>query len=93
MLERTILHCDLNAFYASVEALKRPELKKVPMAVCGNPKNRHGIILAKNELAKKCGILTAETVFSARRKCPDLVLVHPIMTITKNTQSLSIRFN
>ena len=52
MLERTILHCDLNAFYASVEALKRPELKKVPMAVCGNPKNRHGIILAKNELAK-----------------------------------------
>jgi DNA polymerase-4 len=77
MLERTILHCDLNAFYASVEALKRPELKKVPMAVCGNPKNRHGIILAKNELAKKCGILTAETVFSARRKCPDLVLVPP----------------
>ena len=47
------------------------------MAVCGNPKNRHGIILAKNELAKKCGILTAETVFSARRKCPDLVLVPP----------------
>lgn len=72
---REILHCDLNSFFASVECLKRPELKKVPMAVAGDPKIRHGIILAKNELAKKYGIYTPETVYSALKKCPKLVLV------------------
>ena len=72
---RDILHCDLNNFFASVECLKRPELKKVPMAVCGDPNSRHGIILAKNDIAKKFGIVTAETVYSARNKCPNLVLV------------------
>ena len=70
-----ILHCDLNNFFASVECLKRPELKNVPMAVAGDPKKRHGIILAKNELAKKYGIYTPETVYSALKKCPKLVLV------------------
>lgn len=72
---REILHCDLNSFFASVECLKRPELKKVPMAVAGDPKLRHGIILAKNELAKKYGIYTPETVYSALKKCPKLILV------------------
>jgi len=72
---RHILHCDLNNFFASVECLKRPELKNVPMAVAGDPKKRHGIILAKNELAKKYGIYTPETVYSALKKCPKLVLV------------------
>lgn len=72
---RYILHCDLNNFFASVECLKRPELKNVPMAVAGDPKKRHGIILAKNELAKKYGIYTPETVYSALKKCPKLVLV------------------
>jgi DNA polymerase-4 len=72
---RYISHCDLNNFFASVECLKRPELKNVPMAVAGDPKKRHGIILAKNELAKKYGIYTPETVYSALKKCPKLVLV------------------
>ncbi len=72
---REILHCDLNSFFASVECLKKPELKKVPMAVAGDPKLRHGIILAKNEIAKKYGIYTPETVYSALKKCPNLVLV------------------
>ena len=75
--DRTILHCDCNGFYASVECLLNPELKNVPMAVCGNPENRHGIILAKNELAKKYNVLTAETIWQAKRKCPHLVLVPP----------------
>ena len=75
--DRTILHCDMNGFYASVEILDRPELADVPMAVSGNPDNRHGIILAKNELAKKCGVVTPETIGSAKKKCPDLVLVPP----------------
>ena len=77
MSDPVILHCDCNGFYASVEQLKRPELKNVPMAVCGDPESRHGIILAKNELAKGFGVKTAETINDARRKCPDLVLVPP----------------
>jgi DNA polymerase-4 len=74
---RTVLHCDCNGFYASVECIANPELKEVPMAVCGNPENRHGIILAKNELAKRYNIQTAETIWQAKRKCPALVLVEP----------------
>lgn len=77
MMDRVILHSDCNSFYASCESLLNPQLKNVPMAVCGNPENRHGIILAKNELAKKYDIKTAETVYQALRKCPDLVLVPP----------------
>lgn len=76
-MERTILHCDLNGFYASVECVHNPALKDVPMAVAGNPENRHGIILAKNELAKKYKVQTAETIWQAKKKCPDLVLVPP----------------
>lgn len=76
-MDRTILHCDCNGFFASVECILNPKLKNVPMAVCGNPENRHGIILAKNELAKKYKIQTAETIWQAKRKCPELVLVCP----------------
>ncbi|NLZ70004.1 MAG: DNA polymerase IV [Clostridiaceae bacterium] len=72
--DRIIFHCDNNAFFASVEELFHPELKKVPMAVCGDPELRHGIILAKNALAKAKGVKTAETIWQARRKCPELVL-------------------
>lgn len=74
-MDRVILHCDLNSFYASVELLEHPELKGLPVAVCGDPESRHGIILAKNELAKAFDIQTAETVWQARKKCPDLVLL------------------
>ena len=76
-MERTILHCDCNGFFASVEMAFRPELKNVPMAVGGSQEDRHGIILAKNELAKKYNIQTAETIIEAKRKCPDLVIVPP----------------
>ena len=76
-VDRVILHCDLNSFYASVELLSRPELRELPVAVCGDPASRKGIILAKNEPAKACGVKTAETIWQARRKCPDLVLLPP----------------
>ena len=75
--ERVILHCDCNGFFASVELLSHPELRNVPMAVTGDPESRHGIILAKNELAKQYGVKTAETIHAARMKCPDLVCVLP----------------
>ncbi len=77
MKNRIILHIDANGFFASVECLSHPELRDVPMAVAGSVEARRGIILAKNELAKKYGIKTAETVGEAKRKCPSLTLVPP----------------
>lgn len=76
-MDRVILHCDLNCFYASVELLSHPDLREVPTAVCGDPSSRHGIILAKNEPAKRFGVQTAETIWQAKKKCPDLVLLPP----------------
>ncbi|MDY5423111.1 DNA polymerase IV [Hornefia butyriciproducens] len=76
-MDRIILHCDINSFFASVELLDHPELRDMPVAVSGDPELRHGIILAKNQAAKACGVITAETVWQARRKCPDLVLLPP----------------
>lgn len=76
-MDRTILHCDCNSFYASVETLLDPTLADGPSAVCGDPESRHGIILAKNEKAKAFGVQTAETIWQAKRKCPDLRLVAP----------------
>ena len=74
-VDRTILHCDLNSFYASVELLAYPDLRDKPVAVCGDPESRHGIILAKNEPAKKFKVQTAETVWQAKKKCPGLILL------------------
>ena len=76
-MDRIILHCDLNCFYASVELLSHPDLRELPVAVCGDPTSRHGIILAKNEPAKRFGVKTAETIWQAKKKCPDLVLLPP----------------
>lgn len=74
---RLILHCDCNNFFASCECLDHPELKSVPLAVAGDPENRVGVVVAKNELAKKYGVKTTDTVWQAKRKCPDLVFVPP----------------
>ena len=74
-VDRIIFHCDLNCFYASAELLDHPELRHLPVAVCGDPESRHGIILAKNEPAKGFGVKTAETIWQARKKCPELVLL------------------
>jgi len=75
--DRVIYHIDCNSFYAAVECMQRPELWKVPMAVAGDPQDRCGIILAKNERARAFGVKTAETVYQALQKCPGLVLVPP----------------
>ena len=76
-MDRIILHCDCNCFFASCELLSHPELRSLPVAVCGDPTERHGIILAKNEAAKRCGVKTAETIREAKRKCPGLILLPP----------------
>ena len=77
MKERTILHSDVNNFFASVETVSRPELKDKPVAVTGNPKKRTGIILAKNEIAKKYGVATGQAIWEAKVLCPDLVCLPP----------------
>ena len=74
-MKRTIFHIDQNCFFASVEMVAHPEYRNVPMAVTGDASKRHGIILAKNELAKKAGVKTAEAIWQAEQKCPDLVKV------------------
>ena len=77
MAERVILHCDLNCFFASVELLRYPALRDVPVAVCGDPESRHGIVLAKNAAAKQLGVKTAETIWQARQKAPHLITLPP----------------
>lgn len=74
---RYILHSDCNGFFASVECLHNPEIRNKPVAVCGDTDMRHGIILAKNEIAKKFNIKTGEAIWQAKEKCPELVTVKP----------------
>ena len=74
---RAILHIDMNSCYASIECLHHPEIRHLPVAVGGDVEARHGIILAKNELAKRAGVKTGEALWQAKQKCPDLVIVPP----------------
>lgn len=77
MLDRTILHSDANGFYASVEMLMNPELRGKAVAVCGSTEERHGIVLAKSEQAKKAGVKTGMANWEARKACPGLITVPP----------------
>ena len=74
---RTRLHVDANSFYASCECLYRPSIREKPVAVCGDPEARHGIVLTKNQHAKKYGVQTGEAIWQAKQKCPSLVVVPP----------------
>lgn len=76
-MDRTILHIDVNNFFASIEIMLNPNLKGLPVAVCGSEDDRHGIVLAKSYEAKKSGVKTAETVWQAKKKCPNLIIVPP----------------
>ena len=83
-MQRIILHCDLNNFFASATVAFNPTLKGLPVAICGDAKKRHGIVLAKNNVAKKFGVLTAETIWEAQRKCMDLVILSPDFALYEN---------
>jgi DNA polymerase-4 len=78
---RTILHSDMNNCYASIELLHHPELREKPLAVGGDPEARHGIVLAKDQLAKKAGVQTGMALWQARQVCPDIVFVPPRMDL------------
>ena len=78
---RTILHSDMNNCYASIELLHHPELRGRPLAVGGDPEARHGIVLAKDQLAKKSGVKTGMALWQARQVCPNIIFVPPHMDL------------
>ena len=77
MKDRVILHCDCNSYFASVEAMLDPSLKGLPIAVAGDPESRHGVVVAASLEAKQYGIKTTDTVYAAKKKCPQLIVVTP----------------
>ena len=81
MADRTVLHVDMNCFYASVEMLHRPQMRNVPMAVGGDPQARHGIVLTANYLAKRQGVKTGMALWQARQVCPAIQFVPPRMDL------------
>ena len=76
-MERMILHSDINACYASIELLRHPELRGRPVAVGGERELRHGIILAKDQMARAAGVRTGMTLWAARQQCPELTILPP----------------
>ncbi|MDO5392135.1 MAG: DNA polymerase IV [Eubacteriales bacterium] len=80
-IERCILHSDMNNCYASIELLHRPEMRGTPLAVGGDPEARHGIVLAKDLLAKKAGVKTGMALWQARQVCPNIQFVPPRMDL------------
>lgn len=96
MRKRTILHSDLNCFYASVEMMLNPDLRGKAVAVCGATEDRHGIVLAKSELAKKAGVKTGMVNWEAQRLCPNLIMVPPqydqYLKYSKLTRAIYQRF-
>lgn len=95
-MTHSILHSDLNSFYASVETMLNPELRGKAIAVCGSTEERHGIILAKSDLAKKAGVKTGMVNWEARQRCPGLILVPPqydqYLKYSKLTQAIYDRY-
>lgn len=93
---RQILHCDMNNFYASVECALNPELNGKAIAVCGNVDERKGIVLAKNQMAKDKDVKTGDTVWTARQKCPGIVIVPPrfdeYVKASKKAQEIYYRY-
>ena len=79
MEQRVVLHSDLNNCYASIECMLQPSLKGKRIAVCGSVDDRHGIVLAKNQEAKKFGVKTGMAIWQAKQVCPDLTVVPPQM--------------
>lgn len=76
-MPRTILHSDLNSFYASVETMLNPTLMGKPVAVCGSVEDRHGIVLTKSQLAKQAGVKTGMAIWQAKQQCPQIIVVEP----------------
>ena len=89
MMERIILHVDVNNAFLSWTAVdmlhkgNKVDIRNRYAVIGGDEATRHGIVLAKSMPAKKCGVVTAETIFSARRKCPYLDVYPPQFKVYK----------
>lgn len=96
MQNHAILHSDLNCFYASVETMLDPSLRGKAVAVCGCTEDRHGIVLAKSELAKKAGVKTGMVNWEAKQCCRDLIIIPPqydqYLKYSKLTQAIYQRY-
>lgn len=88
---RTILHSDLNNFYASVELLRRPELRGFPVVVVGSKEDRHGVVLAKNDIAKCMGVRTGDVYWQAKQKCGETLKEVPVDFPTYHRVSKEVR--
>ena len=95
-MRRNILHIDCNAFYASVEQQRRPELRDKPIAVCGSQEERHGIVLTASYPAKRRGVKTGMAIWQARQHCPELIVVpsdmRAYMRISRLTRDIYERY-
>lgn len=69
----------MQSFYASVEKAKMPQYKNKPLAVCGDPARRSGVVLAACPLTKAKGVQTGEALWQYLQKCPDLIIIRPHM--------------
>ena len=83
VMDRKILHIDLNCCFAQIECEQRPELRNKPVVVAGKEELRHGIVMAKNQVAKEMGVSTASTLREARSICPDVVVLPPNYALYK----------
>ena len=95
-MDRVILHCDLNNFFVSASCIGRTDLKNVPVTVCGDVSQRHGIVLAKNQLAKRAGVKTGQPIWQAAQLCPHMVTLAPdyqlYMQLSKTVRSIYDRY-
>ena len=83
-MERIIFHIDVNNAFLSWTAVyllnhgEKVDIRKIPSIIAGDEASRHGIVLAKSPIAKKYGVVTAEPIFMAKKKCPNLKVYPPI---------------
>ncbi len=71
-----VAHLDLDAFFAAVEELENPELRRLPLIVGGDPRSR-GVVATANYVARQFGIHSAMSCAEALRRCPEAVFVRP----------------
>ncbi|MDW7663120.1 MAG: DNA polymerase IV, partial [Bacillota bacterium] len=82
-LSYAVFHVDVNSAYLAWEAIDRlqhgdpVDLRLLTAVVGGDEASRHGIVLAKSAKAKKAGIITGESLYAARQRVPNLVVVPP----------------
>lgn len=96
--ERIIFHIDVNNAFLSWTAVdmlrngSKLDIRKIPSIIGGDEEKRHGVVLAKSPIAKKYGIKTAETIYSARKKCPNIKVYPANMLLYRNESNKLIEY-